>query len=165
MVIHQNYPLRNLNTFGLDVSTQQYVRVETIEDLQEIYLNALPKGTIMNGDGIVSYEKAKDGRGVQAVLSSGKTVRGDVLIGADGIWSAVRATMRGAPKKGEGSGATYSGYTVFAGELAYASPDNGEVGYKVYIGPGQVRILVSRQSTPLETIFDNFENALVLCYY
>ena len=142
-----------------------YTGVIDRPDLQEIYLNALPKGTIMNGDGIVSYEKAKDGRGVQAVLSSGKTVRGDVLIGADGIWSAVRATMRGAPKKGEGSGATYSGYTVFAGELAYASPDNGEVGYKVYIGPGQVCILVSRQSTPLETIFDNFENALVLCYY
>jgi len=44
------------------------------------------------------------------------------------IWSAVRATMRGTPAKGEESGATYSGYTVFAGELAYDSPDNGEVG-------------------------------------
>ncbi|MEL6312063.1 MAG: FAD-dependent monooxygenase, partial [Pseudomonadota bacterium] len=32
-------------------------------------------------------------------------------------------------------GASYSGYTVFAGELQYSSPDNGEVGYKVFIGP------------------------------
>lgn len=120
-----------------------YTGVIERPDLQEIYLQSLPKGTIQNGNAIVSYEhvqKGKDGSGggVEAVLSSGETIRGDVLIGADGIWSAVRATMRGAPKKGDGSGATYSGYTVFAGELNYDSPDNGEVGYKVYIGPGQV---------------------------
>ena len=28
-------------------------------------------------------------------------VRGDVIVGADGIWSSVRATMRGEPAKGE----------------------------------------------------------------
>jgi zeaxanthin epoxidase len=66
---------------------------------------------------------------------------GDVLIGADGIWSNVRSKMRGEPARGEGSGATYSGYTVFAGELNYDSPDNGEVGYKVYIGPGQYFVI------------------------
>jgi zeaxanthin epoxidase len=116
-----------------------YTGVIERPDLQEIYLNSLPKGTIRNGDGIVSYEKVENGqKGVQVTLASGETVKGDVLIGADGIWSAVRATMRGAPKKGDGSGASYSGYTVFAGELNYDSPDNGEVGYKVYIGPGQV---------------------------
>ena len=115
-----------------------YTGVIERPDLQQIYLDTLPKGTIMNGDAIVSYEK-KD-KGVEAILSSGKTMKGDVLIGADGIWSAVRATMRGAPKKGDGSGASYSGYTVFAGELNYPSPDNGEVGYKVYIGPGQVSV-------------------------
>ena len=117
-----------------------YTGVIERPDLQQIYLDALPKGTLLNGDAIVSYEK-KD-PGVEAVLKSGKTLKGDVLIGADGIWSAVRATMRGTPKKGDGSGATYSGYTVFAGELNYASPDNGEVGYKVYIGPGQVCVTV-----------------------
>ena len=116
-----------------------YTGVIDRPDLQEIYLQAIPEGTILNGDAIVSYQKDANGRGVQAMLSSGKTLRGDVLIGADGIWSTVRATMRGAPSKGEGSGATYSGYTVFAGELAYDSPDKGQVGYKVYIGPGQVR--------------------------
>merc|ERR1711939_619792 len=40
-----------------------------------------------------------------------------------------------------GSGVAYSGYTVFAGELAYDSPDNGEVGYKVYIGPNQYFVI------------------------
>ncbi|GMI40175.1 hypothetical protein TeGR_g12605, partial [Tetraparma gracilis] len=64
-----------------------------------------------------------------------------VLIGADGIWSSVRAAMRSEPARGEGSGVAYSGYTVFAGELKYASPDNGQVGYKVYIGPGQYFVI------------------------
>lgn len=74
-------------------------------------------------------------------MESGKTVEGDVLIGADGIWSSVRASMRDEPARGEKSGATYSGYTVFAGELNYDSFDNGEVGYKVYIGPGQYFVI------------------------
>jgi zeaxanthin epoxidase len=109
-------------------------------DLQEIYLDSLPEGTVRNGDGVESYEHSPTG-GVKVVLQSGKEVEGDVLIGADGIWSAVRATMRGEPRKGEGSGTTYSGYTVFAGELAYDSPDYGEVGYKVYIGPKQYFVI------------------------
>ena len=67
--------------------------------------------------------------------------RRHVLVGADGIWSQVRAAMRDEPARGDGSGVAYSGYTVFAGELAYDSPDNGEVGYKVYIGPNQYFVI------------------------
>jgi zeaxanthin epoxidase len=119
-----------------------YTGVIDRPDLQEIYLRNLPAGTVRNGDGVASYQHVKSssdqGEGaVQVTLNSGAVVYGDVLIGADGIWSAVRATMRGAPKKGDGSGASYSGYTLFAGELAYNSHDHGQVGYKVYIGPGQ----------------------------
>jgi len=33
------------------------------------------------------------------------------------------------------------GYTVYAGELDYDSFDNGKVGYKVYIGPGQYFVI------------------------
>jgi zeaxanthin epoxidase len=109
-------------------------------DLQEIYLSSLPEGTVQNGAGVVSYEQLHSGA-VKVHLQNNETVVGDVLIGADGIWSKVRATMRNQPSKGPKSGATYSGYTVFAGELAYASPDNGEVGYKVYIGPGQYFVI------------------------
>ena len=54
--------------------------------------------------------------------------------------SQVRAAMRDEPGA-RGSGVAYSGYTVFAGELAYDSPDNGEVGYKVYIGPNQYFVI------------------------
>jgi len=110
-------------------------------DLQQIYLNALPKGMVQNGDGVARYVTNQNGHGVKAILDSGKEVEGDVLIGADGIWSAVRSTMRNEPAKGDGSGASYSGYTVFAGELAYDSKDNGQVGYKVYIGPGQYFVI------------------------
>jgi len=77
-----------------------------------------------------------------AVLQDGKEVEGDVLIGADGIWSNVRASMTDTPARGDESGVSYSGYTVFAGELEYSKDKEGAVlgpdpacGYKVYIGP------------------------------
>jgi zeaxanthin epoxidase len=113
-----------------------YTGVIDRPDLQEIFLNKVGDGVVQNGDGVVDYSVQKNGT-VRVQLESGKTVDGDVLIGADGIWSAIRASMREEPVKGDGSGVTYSGYTVFAGELAYDSFDNGQVGYKVYIGPGQ----------------------------
>jgi len=106
-------------------------------DLQDIMLRSLSSGTVRNGAGVVSYEHTPDNAGVIATLDNGDTIHGDVLIGADGIWSATRATMHQNELRGDGSGATYSGYTVYAGELNYLSPDNGEVGYKVYIGPNQ----------------------------
>jgi len=118
-----------------------YTGVIERPDLQQIYLDALPKGMVQNGDGIVAYETNPKGYGVKAMLESGKVIEGDVLIGADGIWSAVRATMRDEPIRGDESGATYSGYTVFAGELTYDSFDNGQVGYKVYIGPNQYFVI------------------------
>jgi zeaxanthin epoxidase len=118
-----------------------YTGVIDRPDLQEIYLENLPKGIIKNGDGVASYERNKNGHGVKVHLDSGKVVEGDVLIGADVICSAVRATMRDEPIRGDESGVSYSGYTVFAGELAYDSFDNGLVGYKVYIGPGQYFVI------------------------
>lgn len=117
-----------------------YTGVIERPDLQQIFLDSIPDGIVKNGDGVSGYETNADGS-VTALLESGESVVGDVLIGADGIWSSVRATMRNEPQKGEGSGVSYSGYTVFAGELKYDSFDNGEVGYKVYIGPGQYFVI------------------------
>jgi len=127
-------------------------------DLQELQLQALPEGTVHNGDGVESYQQLTDGT-IQVTLQSGKQLHADVVIGADGIWSAIRATMKGTPRKGVESGVAYSGYTVFAGELAYDSPDNGQVGYKVYIGPGQVRQKKLWQYKHSLTLL------LVLCHY
>jgi zeaxanthin epoxidase len=117
-----------------------YTGVIERPELQEIYLQSLPAGTVQNGDGVERYEKLPNG-GVKVILQSGREVTGDVLIGADGIWSAVRATMRNTARRGDESGATYSGYTLFAGELKYDSFDNGSVGYKVYIGPNQYFVI------------------------
>jgi zeaxanthin epoxidase len=118
-----------------------YTGVIERPDLQDIYLSNLPEGVVQNGDGVVKYETNSNGYGVAAVMESGARVEGDVLLGADGIWSSVRATMRDEPVRGDGSGVSYSGYTVFAGELDYDSFDNGDVGYKVYIGPGQYFVI------------------------
>lgn len=105
-------------------------------DLQEIMLGGLPDGVMHNGAAVTSYAH-NPGGGVTATLENGDQVQGDVLIGADGIWSATRATMHNNQPTGDGSGASYSGYTVYAGELNYVAPDHGDVGYKVFIGPNK----------------------------
>mmetsp|Transcript_12728 Transcript_12728/g.39294 ORF Transcript_12728/g.39294 Transcript_12728/m.39294 type:complete len:540 (+) Transcript_12728:403-2022(+) len=117
-----------------------YTGVIERPDLQEILLGNLADGVVTNGVGIASYD-ASGASGVVTKLEDDTEIPGDVLVGADGIWSNVRAAMRDEPARGEGSGVAYSGYTVFAGELNYASPDNGEVGYKVYIGPNQYFVI------------------------
>lgn len=118
-----------------------YTGVIERPDLQQIFLDATPKGVVQNGDGVASFETNPNGHGLRAICESGKVVEGDVLIGADGIWSNVRASMRDEDARGENAGVSYSGYTVFAGELNYDSFDNGQVGYKVYIGPGQYFVI------------------------
>lgn len=124
-----------------EVRGMPYTGVIERPDLQEIYLNNIPDNTVRNGNGVVTYSTDSKTGQVTAELDSGEKITGDVLIGADGIWSAVRAKMHNKPAKGEGSGASYSGYTVFAGELNYDSPDAGAVGYKVYIGPQQYFVI------------------------
>merc|ERR1719163_1668542 len=107
-------------------------------ELQEILLRRTGKN-VRNDAGVESYVEHSDGS-ITAKLASGEEVHGDVLIGADGIWSNVRATMTDTPARGDESGVTYSGYTVFAGELNYANGDP-ECGYKVYIGPQQYFVI------------------------
>merc|ERR1711871_1509515 len=122
-----------------------YTGVIERPDLQEILQGNLEEGVVNNGVGVHSYTTGAVGSRitgpVDVKLEDDNVVAGDVLVGADGIWSQVRAAMRDEPARGDGSGVAYSGYTVFAGELAYNSPDNGEVGYKVYIGPNQYFVI------------------------
>merc|ERR1719484_356777 len=112
-----------------------YTCVVDRPDLQDVLLKRVGH-KLRNGAGVESYRTASDG-GVTAVLANGEKVHGDVLIGADGIWSNVRATMN---NKDSRDGAAYSGYTVFAGELTYGRGDP-ECGYKVYIGPQQYFVI------------------------
>jgi len=121
-----------------EVRDMQYTCVVDRSELQNTLLKRI-QDKVQNGSPIKSYNAHE--RGVTATLDDGTEMEADVIVGADGIWSDVRATMRGAPSRGEGSGVSYSGYVVYAGELKYDSVDNGEVGYKVYIGPQQYFVI------------------------
>jgi len=126
-----------------------YTGVINRPDLQEILLDecrAIKPDFLVNGAQVVRYENSADG--VTVELADGTKAAADVLVGSDGIWSAVRAQMygEGDVKSPSADGLTiqgcpYSGYTVFAGEFVPESEadfaDYFECGYKVYIGPRQ----------------------------
>lgn len=120
-----------------------YTGVIDRPDLQEILLDEcrqIKPDFIQNGNGVIGYENLDDG--VSVTLADGTTATADVLVGSDGIWSAVRNQMydeggiksTSANKKTR-QGCTYSGYTVFAGETVLKTDDYYDTGYKVYIGP------------------------------
>jgi 2-polyprenyl-6-methoxyphenol hydroxylase-like FAD-dependent oxidoreductase len=60
-----------------------------------------------------------------------RTMDADVLVGADGIWSSIRAQMWEQDARGPKSGTTYSGYTCFAGDTIQRTPFYFDVGYQV----------------------------------
>jgi len=120
-----------------------YTGVINRPDLQDILLDEckqLKPDFIRNGSPVIGY--TNHDAGVTLKLADGATEEADVLVGADGIWSAVRAQMygEGAVKKLSDDGRScqgcpYSGYTVFAGETVLKLGDYYDCGYKVYIGP------------------------------
>jgi zeaxanthin epoxidase len=135
------FPLKECaDLFGLP-----YTGVIDRPDLQEILIDeckALKEDFLINGNSVTGYENLGKGEGVYVSLEDGSTVEADVLVGCDGIWSAVRNQMynEGGIKNTSADGkrrqgCKYSGYTVFAGETIIKTPDYYETGYKVYIGP------------------------------
>ncbi len=117
-----------------------YTGVVDRPDLQEILIEECRKlkpDFIQNGNPVEGYVNRGKGNGVTVNLADGSSVDADVLVGSDGIWSAVRAQMYGEEIKKSSSdlkkrqGCTYSGYTVFAGETVLKTPDYYETGYKV----------------------------------
>lgn len=125
-----------------------YTGVIDRPDLQEILLDNMKEGRVKNSKPIVQYIENADGT-VDVMTGekdgiAGKTYKGfDVLIGADGIWSNIRAQMWGEKDSRPGS-ATYSGYTLFAAEnvmppdsIFFKDEGYFDAGYKVYIGQGK----------------------------
>ena len=55
-------------------------------------------------------------------------VEGDLLIGADGIWSKVRSVLRGRADP-----PTYAGYTCYTGIADFTPADIDTVGYRVFL--------------------------------
>ncbi|KAG7363637.1 FAD-dependent monooxygenase [Nitzschia inconspicua] len=135
------FPLKECaDLFGLP-----YTGVIDRPDLQDILMDECKRikpDFIQNGNPVVEYENLGKGKGVKVTLADGQKVEADVLVGSDGIWSAVRNQMyrEGGVKsmsanKKKRQGCDYSGYTVFAGETVLRTADYYETGYKVYIGP------------------------------
>ena len=83
-------------------------------DLQAVLLGALPPGAVHLGVRYESFEQ--DGAGVTARFAGGRRERADILVGADGIRSAVRAQLLG---EGE---PRYAGYTAWRGVARFEHP-------------------------------------------
>jgi zeaxanthin epoxidase len=125
-----------------------YTGVVDRPDLQELLLEEIGGDSTVKRDCAVErYEQLPDGQGVRVFVRNGlkadastatlESMDADVLVGADGIWSSIRAQMWNQDAKGPKSGTTYSGYTCFAGDTIQKTPYYFDVGYQVYIGPGK----------------------------
>lgn len=66
-----------------------------------------------------------------ANLEGGDRHWGDILIGADGIWSKTRTQLVGPGKP------SYSNYTCYTGIADYVCADIDTVGYRVFLGNKQ----------------------------
>ncbi len=80
-------------------------------DLLDVLLGALSAESVRFGHTLARFEQ--DESGVIALFGEGREGRGDVLIGADGLNSAVRAQLLG-PRP-----ARYSGYTCWRGVVTF----------------------------------------------
>jgi zeaxanthin epoxidase len=132
------FPLKQCaDLFGLP-----YTGVVDRPDLQEILIDECRKinpDFIQNGNSVISYENLGKGKGVRFALADGSVESADLLVGSDGIWSAIRAQMYGegevkqsTSNKKTRQGCPYSGYTVFAGAcIAMESSANASAGIEL----------------------------------
>ncbi|KFK28343.1 hypothetical protein AALP_AA8G503900 [Arabis alpina] len=104
-------------------------RVISRMTLQQILARAVGEEVIRNESNVVDFEDSGDK--VTVVLENGQRYEGDLLVGADGIWSKVRNNLFGR------SEATYSGYTCYTGIADFIPADIESVGYRVFLGHKQ----------------------------
>ena len=109
-------------------------------DLLDILRNAVGEENIMMETVVSKYENVGDK--VRATLTTGETFEGDVLVGADGIRSKMRAQMRNEDP--ENPPLAYAGYAVYTAICDYSAPhrepvhtDVERTGYQVFLGPKQ----------------------------
>ncbi|XP_027911316.1 zeaxanthin epoxidase, chloroplastic-like isoform X2 [Vigna unguiculata] len=97
--------------------------------LQDILVNAVGPNILRNKSKVVDFiqEPSK----VRVILENGEQHDGDILIGADGIWSEVRSKLFGRQE------ANYSGFTCYSGLTSYVPPYIDTIGYRVFLGMNQ----------------------------
>ncbi|OWM82170.1 hypothetical protein CDL15_Pgr001744 [Punica granatum] len=104
-------------------------RVISRMTLQRILAQHVGDDVILNDSNVVDFED--DGSKVTVTIENGQQFEGDILVGADGIWSKVRTKLFG-PKD-----AVYSGYTCYTGIADFIPADIETVGYRVFLGHKQ----------------------------
>ncbi|GFQ07144.1 zeaxanthin epoxidase chloroplastic [Phtheirospermum japonicum] len=104
-------------------------RVISRMTLQQILARAVGSDIIMNESNVVDFND--DGEKVTVRLENGQSFEGDLLVGADGIWSKVRKNLFGLTE------AVYSGYTCYTGICDFVPADIETVGYRVFLGHKQ----------------------------
>ncbi|KAH7655593.1 Zeaxanthin epoxidase protein [Dioscorea alata] len=104
-------------------------RVISRMTLQQILARAVGDDVILNDSNVVDF--VDNGSTVTVILENGQKYEGDLLVGADGIWSKVRKVLFGH------SEASYSGYTCYTGIADFVPPDIETVGYRVFLGHKQ----------------------------
>ena len=110
-------------------------------DLLDILRNAVGQENIAMETVVASYENNTDDT-ITATLTDGTKHTADVLIGADGIRSKMRAQMRNEDP--ENPPLAYAGYAVYTAICDYSAPfreaqhtDVDRTGYQVFLGPKQ----------------------------
>lgn len=108
--------------------------------LQTILLQScVPPEFVHNNCRLAGYAEQADGTLV-VELEDGTALEGDVLVGADGIWSTVRQLIKGAPIDRRGrefareNGASYTGYVCYTAACFHVPKDVDTVSYKVLLG-------------------------------
>ncbi|ONI20242.1 hypothetical protein PRUPE_2G004500 [Prunus persica] len=97
--------------------------------LQDILLNAVGLDIVRNKSKVVDF--LEDPSKVTVILEDGQQYDGEVLVGADGIWSKVRAKLFGERE------AKYSTYTSYSGVTNFVPPYIDSVAYRIFLGLNQ----------------------------
>jgi 2-polyprenyl-6-methoxyphenol hydroxylase-like FAD-dependent oxidoreductase len=124
---YRGHALGGMDVTELDPGARGNNFVAHRADLHRALLKALPEGSVVTGREAVRFEE--DGEGVALHFSGGETVRGTVLVGADGLNSPVRRQLHGD------DALRYSGQTCYRGIAHVPPPEPGML--REVQGPGR----------------------------
>ncbi|MBD2629229.1 FAD-dependent monooxygenase [Trichormus variabilis] len=101
-------------------------------ELQQILYEALPPGIVRTGMTFEKFEETENG--VRVYFQDGSTTTGDILVGADGLYSRVRASLEGKERLEQ---PIYSGTCCWRGFFnASTVPLNQEYSWMEFWGRG-----------------------------
>jgi 2-polyprenyl-6-methoxyphenol hydroxylase-like FAD-dependent oxidoreductase len=112
-------------------------------DLRNLLLEALPRGTIHWGRKVKAVATLADGRH-EITFADNSTAAADLLVGADGAWSKVRALL--SPAQPEYAGTCFVETSLFDGDTRHrASAEAIGMGTLMAVAPGQGILAIATQ--------------------